>query len=127
MIKECSSDRTCVSVSSGGTLCASNDCLCPVDGTACGEIFPLKCGLPTTALYKCFKGERPVFMQNCSPGGRCSATSPGDAGSKAAAMVVGAAGVVFEGLANNDCLDACRCTSPGIVSPSFSFISSLCC
>ncbi|OAQ29267.1 hypothetical protein K457DRAFT_894951 [Linnemannia elongata AG-77] len=52
MVKECASDQTCVSIS-GGTLCISNDCTCPVDGTACGEIFPLRCRIPTTALYSC--------------------------------------------------------------------------
>lgn len=110
MVRECASDRTCVSVS-GGTLCASNDCTCPLDGTACGEIFPLRCRIPTTALYRCVKGKAPVLTQNCAPG-RCSATAGSTTGS-AAAMAAG--GVVFEGLANSDCVDICRCTSPGTV------------
>lgn len=110
MVRECASDRTCVSVS-GGTLCASNDCACPVDGTACGEIFPLRCRIPTTALYRCVKGEAPVLMQNCAPG-RCSAAAGSTTGS---AIAMAASSVDFEGLANNDCVDSCRCTSPGTV------------
>lgn len=111
MVKECASDQTCVSIS-GGTLCVRNDCTCPVDGTACGEIFPLRCRIPTTALYRCVKGEAPVLIQNCASG-RCS--SAGSTAGSATAMTAG--NVVFEGLVNNDCVDSCRCTSPGTVSP----------
>ncbi|KAG0273044.1 hypothetical protein BGZ95_011155, partial [Linnemannia exigua] len=126
-VQECPSDRTCVSTS-GGAICASNDCTCPGEGTVCGEIFPLKCRIPTTALYECVKGQRPILLQKCDPG-RCSVAPPlpsakgltGDEQSFPTASLseaVKVAGAVFEGLANNDCVDSCICTSPGIVSGS---------
>ncbi|KAG0372196.1 hypothetical protein BGX24_000583, partial [Mortierella sp. AD032] len=129
-VQECPSDQTCVSTS-GGTICAGNDCTCSKEGTVCGEIFPLKCRIPTTALYACIKGKRPVFLQKCDPG-RCSRALPlssanvltvseDDEQSSAAASlseVVQVAGVVFEGLANSNCIDSCICTSPGIMAGS---------
>ncbi|KAG0253214.1 hypothetical protein BGZ95_006394, partial [Linnemannia exigua] len=108
-VKNCDATESCVKLDDG-PVCVNNDCKCPEDGTVCGKVFPQSCGLTTTALYTCIKGEAPVFKENCDPR-TCIATKAS----------MGAAAAVFEATAADDkcsTIDECDCQGQSIACGS---------
>ncbi|KAF9404905.1 hypothetical protein BGZ94_003885, partial [Podila epigama] len=110
LVKACD-DKLCVAVADGA-MCLSRDCKCPVNGSVCGVIFPAFCRIPATGLYNCRAGQDPVLIRNCLPN-RCTTT-----------IAAAAASGVFDGIVANDvCVDPCKCVSKGKVCGS-TFIAS---
>ncbi|KAG0359379.1 hypothetical protein BGX24_005781, partial [Mortierella sp. AD032] len=103
--ESCDATETCVTISNGA-MCVSKDCKCPVDGTVCGQVFPLSCKLKATALYTCKKGGDPVFEKDCYPD-RCSVSKTVTDGK-----------AVFESPSSDVCQGQCTCAGKGDVCGS---------
>ncbi|GJJ74341.1 hypothetical protein EMPS_06699 [Entomortierella parvispora] len=100
-VTSCKDGETCITVADG-SICRPDDCKCTDDGVVCGDAFPAKCNLKTSALYDCKKGEDPVFKTECSDPGRCTSTEASIS-----------AEAVFKATANDRCIDGCTCGDRG--------------
>ncbi|GJJ71488.1 hypothetical protein EMPS_03838 [Entomortierella parvispora] len=115
LVKTCDPAEDCVSTADGA-FCGHKDCKCPDDGTVCGDIFPISCGIVAPALYTCKKGEDPVFQKTCEPG-TCSSTTSGN--SSNTGDTGNSSNSVFTSAAIDDqCIDNCKCVTKGQVCGS---------
>lgn len=108
LVSTCSSSQTCVSGQFDHAVCAAsgtseNGCKCTEDGLVCGSAFPLSCGLSSTKVFKCKKGQIPIVETDCRAGTTCLTTPSGTL-----------------------CVDSCACAVQGDVSRNgcLSYITS---
>ncbi|KAG0200605.1 hypothetical protein BGX28_006356, partial [Mortierella sp. GBA30] len=102
LVETCQDTEGCITAADG-SVCANRDCTCPDSGVACAELFPVSCGLASSNIYTCKKGEKPTVLKSCSPGA-CTASV---ANMQATA--------IFDAMALDDkCLDSCLCDRKGV-------------